>query len=86
MLPIAPKEELIRAMPDGAKEVVFAADQPQYEPLPAVRIPDGRVVTQWRPSKSELALLYKGEPITIVVHTFNTPLQPISVLVGPIGE
>lgn len=86
MLPIAPREELLRVMPEGATQVVFAADQPQYEPLPAVRIPDGRIVTQWRPSKSELALLYKGEPITIVVHTFNTPLQPMSVLVGVTGE
>lgn len=32
------------------KEVVFAKDQPQYLPLPAVihGDPEGRVITHWR--------------------------------------
>jgi hypothetical protein len=34
----------------GTMEVVFARDQPQYTPLPALKFQDGLVVTRWKPS------------------------------------
>lgn len=29
------------------QNIVFAKDQPEYQPLPALRMPDGEVITCW---------------------------------------
>jgi len=58
--------------------VVFAKDQPQYQPLPAFRsdAPTGEVVTCWNLSlKERLRVLFKGE-IWMSMMTFNKPLTP----------
>ena len=81
MDPIEPKAESFR-LPFGTTRVVYAEDQPQYKPLPSLRTPDGRVVSQWRPTAEELAALNRGQPITLVNHTYNDPLQPILLTVG----
>jgi hypothetical protein len=69
-------------LPAGTCEVVYAEDQPQYHPLPSLRTPDGRVVSQWLPTAEELDALMRGQPLTLVIHTFNEPLQPIQLGVG----
>ncbi len=78
---IAPHPEAFE-LPDGWTVPVYAADQPQYNPLPCIRTLDGKVISQWRPSDEELKQLFAGEPITLVLHTFNQPLQPIQLFVG----
>ena len=70
-------------MPVGSHRVVYAEDQPQYLPLPSYRTPDGRVVSAWQPSANELELLKNGVPVYLTLHTFNEPLQPIMMTVGP---
>lgn len=70
-------------MPAGSERVVYAEDQPEYLPLPSFRTPDGRVVSAWKPNPGELALLNNGVPIYLTLHTFNKPLQPVMLTVGP---
>ena len=78
---IAPYPETF-LLPEGSKTTVFAANQPQYEPLPSIVTPDGKVMSQWKPDAKELKRLSAGEPLTLIVWTFNHPLQPIFLGVG----
>jgi hypothetical protein len=64
---------------DGASIVVFAKDQPQYIPLPASVDAAGVVMTEWEPTAEELDHLLCGGRIRLWIHTFNQPLQPVSV-------
>lgn len=70
--------------PPGTREIVMAERQAHlgYSPLPSLLTPDGKVVSQWMPTPGELALLNEGVPVTIVIWTFNEPLQPQSLMVG----
>lgn len=61
--------------------IVYAEDQPEYQPLPAMRMPDGMVITCWELSDEELKIVLKNRKIYIQLHTFNQPLQPILPLV-----
>lgn len=63
----------------GARKVVFAENQPQYRPLPALVTPAGVVTTLWELSAEDLALLFCGGRIRLCVHTFGKPLQPVSL-------
>ncbi len=81
MYPIPPIKEHF-ALPPDVEEVTFAKSQAEYIPLPTLRLPDGRVVSQWLPDTDELQALKNGVPITLVLHTFNKPLQPITLTVG----
>ncbi len=57
--------------------VVFAKNQPEYLPLPAVRTEDGIVTTCWEASfKERLKFLFRGK-LWLQLMTFNHPLQPI---------
>lgn len=73
MKPISP---VVKGFED--LEVVFAKDQPEYLPLPA--LPSGdQVITHWRLSWSErLRALIKGD-LYLTLLTFRRPLQPISL-------
>lgn len=70
------------ALPDGFELTVYAANQPEYEPLPSIRTPDGKVISQWKPTPEELTRLQAGEPLTLIVWTFNQRLQPIFLGIG----
>ncbi len=62
---------------DGSKYVVFAKDQPQYTPLPAICFDDGKVLTEWVLSEDERARLIAGERIRLWTWTFGQPFQPV---------
>lgn len=65
--------------------VVFAADQPEYLPLPAMRVPNdpsGLIITKWQLSPEELEEINKTGTIHLSVMTFNKPLQPVLLTVG----
>lgn len=78
--PVIPKAAL--------PEIVFAKDQPEYQPLPAHRLEDGTVLTRWKLSfKERLRVLFCGD----VYHwqmTHGGALQPILMQVEPpvVGE
>jgi hypothetical protein len=59
--------------------VVFAKNQPQYQPLPVLKYssPEGDVVSCWALSwKERFRILFSGR-IWLCLMTFNDPLQPI---------
>lgn len=59
--------------------VVYAKDQPEYQPLPAHRYkddPQGRIACCWQLSwKERLAVLFSGK-LWHQILTFKQPLQP----------
>ena len=82
MIPITPNPDLC-LLPPGTMAITYAKDQPQYLPLSTLKTPpDGRVVSQWQFTENERLLLANGVPLTLVLHTFNEPLQPIILIVG----
>lgn len=61
----------------NAKEVVYAKDQPEYIPLPAIRGEDGTVTTRWKLTLRErLVALFFGD-VYLSIMTFNERLQPV---------
>jgi hypothetical protein len=67
---------------EGTRGVMYAKNQPQYDPLPARLFPDGCVLTEWQPTAEELARILDGKPIRLWCWTFNRPLQPVALEVG----
>ena len=67
------------AVPPGATAVVLAKDQPEYAELPAVVYEDGLVMTEWILTATELHRMLCGGRIRIWLHTFQQPVQPLSV-------
>jgi len=63
----------------GAQLVIFAKDQPEYVPLPAMVSADGVVMTEWEPTADELERLLQGGRLRLWVHTFGHPLQPVAL-------
>lgn len=57
--------------------VVFAKDQPEYQPLPAMRLPDGTVITCWELTDEDLETIKSTRRMYLSQLTFNQPLQPI---------
>lgn len=56
----------------------FAADQPEYQPLPAWRSPTkNAVITCWKLSWAERIMVLLGGKIWIGVLTFGQKLQPL---------
>lgn len=72
MKPVVPT-----AMLPGAQMIVFAQDQPQYDPLPAAVNSDGLVMTEWELSAEELARILAGGRVRLWVWTFRRALQPV---------
>lgn len=69
-------------LPIGARAIAIAEHQPEYQTLPSIVTPDGKVASQWMPTPGELALLNQGVPVTLVCWTGGAPLQPVSLMVG----
>lgn len=59
--------------------VTYAKDQPEYRPLPALRMGNGEIVTCWGPSFRERLKILFGGKIWLNVLTFNHPLQPLLI-------
>jgi len=60
------------------QNIVFAKDQPEYQPLPALRIdsPEGEVISCWRLSfKERIKVLVFGR-VWMSLMSFNKPLTP----------
>jgi hypothetical protein len=75
-------DEMKPMMIPHPKAVIFAENQPEYLPLPAVLDDDGRVTSRWGLTwRERLSLLLHGS-IQVEVLTFNQPLQPIKLSVG----
>ncbi len=65
-------------------EVVFGdpdIGQPQYIPLPALRSPEGQVMSRWELTNEERLWIANGADVFITIHTFNEPYPPTSVTI-----
>lgn len=64
--------------------ITYAADQPEYRPLPVVRLTgkEGRVISRWTLTPEERARIAAGEDLYIEMLTFHQPLQPVLPTVG----
>jgi hypothetical protein len=63
--------------PIEGTHVVYAANQPEYLPLPVWRKPGGEVISRWRFSWRERVRIALGGTLYLEVLTFGSPLQPI---------
>lgn len=63
------------------QNIVFAKDQKEYLPLPAMKLPDGNVITCWEFTDEEIEQIVKNKKMYISQLTFNLPLQPILPMV-----
>ena len=61
--------------------VVFAKDQPQYEPLPAQRQENGVIWTRWQLTEDGRRAIMDGARVDLWVWTFGNPLQPVRLAV-----
>lgn len=57
--------------------VVFAENQPEYQPLPALVVGDGSVITCWELTDEEIENIIETKVIWLKQLTFNKPLQPV---------
>lgn len=74
--------------------VTYAESQPQYEPLPALKLntENGEVISCWRMGFWErIQVLFTGR-VWLSMYTFNRPLQPVKlattcpfVQIAPVG-
>jgi hypothetical protein len=58
------------------QNVIFAKDQPEYQPLPAYRSPEGEVISCWKLSWRECLHLLFTRRLWFRQYTFNMMLQP----------
>lgn len=63
-------------------EIVYGALQDEYQGLPAIRTPAGKVLTRWTFTDEEREAIHAGADVFLTVLTFNQPLQPLRMEVG----
>lgn len=64
-------------LPKGVKVVTYAENQPEYQPLPCVRLPSGDIATKWELTQAERDEIDRTGCFYLVVSTHNSPLQPL---------
>jgi hypothetical protein len=71
-------------VPTGSRPVIMAEHQDAYLDLPSIRTPRGHVITRWHPTEDERRQILVGEDLYLTISTFNQPLQPVMLTVGPV--
>ena len=63
----------------GLTEVILAENQPQYLPLPVVRLPGKScpMVSRWRPTHEERMEIAAGADIVLTQLTFGNLFHPV---------
>lgn len=57
--------------------VIYAKDQPEYNPLPVYKDDKGTIVSCWELSDEEIEQIKTNKYLWLSVMTFNQPLQPL---------
>jgi hypothetical protein len=83
---LQPAKEPVLAV--AIPEVVFAANQPQYNPLRVVvsETRERRVLSRWTLTPEQRELVASGADIYLELMTFGEPLQPTRMALDPITE
>lgn len=85
MQPVMPYDgiDLVDDSESGlGRRVVFAKDQPGYEPLPALVFRNGKVLTEWSLTPEEREAIARGANLRLWIWKFNQPLQPVALQVA----
>jgi len=61
--------------------VIYGKDQAAYQELPAMKFPDGEILTCWEMSEEEFQQFCKTRKLYVMVLSFNQPLQPMNLVV-----
>ena len=69
--------DVAQSQPVDGQHVVYAADQPEYQPLPVWKRQSGAVVTRWKMTWRERFAILLGRDLYLEVLTFGQPLQPL---------
>src|SRR2546428_3992139 len=66
------------------KEVTYAKDQPQYNPLRTLvsEGPERRVISRWTLTDTQRKAIADGADIFLGLLTFGQPLQPIIMMIS----
>jgi hypothetical protein len=83
MEPVSP------VMPGSTEiEIVIGKGQPQYLPLPAVYLNTAELpmITRWRLTDEERALVAAGADVVLTQLTFGRPYAPIHMQITPQDE
>jgi hypothetical protein len=71
---------MIQPIDFPGRNVIFAENQPEYNPLPAIRNEDGEVIICFGIDAVDLERIKQTKCIYLKVLTFNQPLQPLSMV------
>jgi hypothetical protein len=63
-------------------DVIYAKDQPEYNPLPTVRSSDGKVTSRWAFTPAEKEAIANGAELYLTLWTFGQPLQPVLMAIA----
>lgn len=66
-------------------EVVYAKNQPEYNPLPVLRT-DKILVTRWKLTEEERKHIAEGGDLFVAVMHFGQLLQPVKPIAAPEDE
>lgn len=78
-------------LPANSQNFIFGQHQDEYLDLPAIRTPDGTVISRWSPTREEREAIRRGEDIYITIlsgfqcpvcQTANHKINPFYATVG----
>lgn len=67
----------MKAIKFKGHNVVYAENQPEYNPLPAFKDENGTIVTCWELTNEDFERIVETRRIYLSVMTFNNHLQPV---------
>lgn len=72
----------MKAVEFAEQNTIFAADQPEYQPLPALRLgdPEGTVISCWELSPEEIEHVQKTGKVWLSIWTFNRGYPPCAIV------
>jgi hypothetical protein len=76
------------AVPEGYERVVLGANQPNYQPLPAIvgPAPERMTVMLWEVDEEELRSIVQHRIVALAVFTFGHAFQPVLLYVPTANE
>lgn len=60
-------------------EIEAGKNQPEYNNLPVLNLGEGVLLSRWKLTEEELAIIQKTGDLYVFIHTFGHPVQPINL-------
>lgn len=75
MIPVSP------VIPnENHKEIIIAEHQDEYGNLPSIRLADGSILTRWKLSDEEKAVVVETGDVYLIMQTFGKPVTPVQLI------